>query len=84
VTKILYFARMRQIIGKSEEDIAIPADVTTVSRLIDFLKQRDDGYASAFADPRIVRAAIDQAHAPLDSSIRGAREIAFFPPVTGG
>jgi sulfur-carrier protein len=84
VTKILYFARMRQIIGKSEEDIAIPADVSTVSRLIDFLKERDDSYASAFADPRIVRAAIDQAHAPLDASIKGAREIAFFPPVTGG
>jgi sulfur-carrier protein len=84
VTKILYFARMRQIIGKSEEDIVLPADVTTVSRLIDFLKGRDDAYASAFADPRIVRAAIDQAHAPLDASIAGAREIAFFPPVTGG
>jgi len=75
---------MRQIIGKSEEDIAIPADVTTVSGLIDFLKSRDDGYASAFADARIIRAAIDQAHAPLDASIKGAREIAFFPPVTGG
>jgi len=84
VTKILYFARMRQIIGKGEEDIVIPADVTTISRLIDFLKDRDDAYASAFADPRIVRAAIDQAHAPLDASIKGAREIAFFPPVTGG
>ena len=75
---------MRQIIGKAEETIAIPADVTTVSGLIDFLKGQDDAYASAFADPRIIRAAIDQAHAPLDASIRGAREIAFFPPVTGG
>mgnify|MGYP002383963118 CR=1 FL=1 len=75
---------MRQIIGKSEEDIVIPADVTTLSGLIDFLKERDDAYASAFADPRIIRAAIDQAHAPLDASIAGAREIAFFPPVTGG
>jgi molybdopterin synthase sulfur carrier subunit len=84
VTKLLYFARMRQIIGKTEENIAIPADVTTVSGLIDFLKGRDDAYASAFADPRIIRAAIDQAHVPLDASIMGAREIAFFPPVTGG
>lgn len=84
MTKVLYFARMRQIIGKSEEDIAIPADITTVSLLIDFLKERDDAYAAAFADPRIIRAAIDQAHAPLDASITGAREIAFFPPVTGG
>jgi molybdopterin synthase sulfur carrier subunit len=84
VTKLLYFARMRQIIGKGEEDLAIPADIKTVSMLIDFLKGRDEAYASAFADPRIIRAAIDQAHAPLDAPISGAREIAFFPPVTGG
>lgn len=84
MTKILYFARMRQIIGKGEEEIAIPGDITTVSLLIDFLKKRDEAYAAAFADPRIIRAAINQAHAPLDASIAGAREIAFFPPVTGG
>ena len=84
MTKLLYFARMRQIIGKGEEDLAIPGDVKTVSMLIDFLKGRDEAYASAFADLRIIRAAIDQAHAPLDASIAGAREIAFFPPVTGG
>ncbi len=84
MTRLLYFARMRQIIGKGEEDIAIPGDVETVSMLIDFLKGRDEAYASAFADPRIIRAAVDQAHAPLDASILGAREIAFFPPVTGG
>jgi molybdopterin synthase sulfur carrier subunit len=75
---------MRQIIGRGEEDIAIPADVTTVGMLIDFLKKRDESYATAFADPRIVRAAIDQSHAPLDAPIVGAHEIAFFPPVTGG
>ena len=84
MTKLLYFARMRQIIGKGEEDIAIPARVETVSMLIDFLRSRDDSYAAAFADPRIVRAAIDQTHAQLDAPIAGAREIAFFPPVTGG
>jgi molybdopterin synthase sulfur carrier subunit len=84
VTKLLYFARMRQIIGKGEEEIALPAEITTVSMLIDFLKSRDEAYASAFADPRIIRAAIDQTHAPLDAPITGAREIAFFPPVTGG
>ena len=53
MTKILYFARMRQILGKGEEDIAIPGDVTTVSMLIDFPKKRDDAYASAFADQRL-------------------------------
>jgi molybdopterin synthase sulfur carrier subunit len=84
VTKLLYFARMRQIIGKGEEEITLPAEITTVSLLIDFLKGRDEAYASAFADPRIIRAAVDQAHAQLDAPITGAREIAFFPPVTGG
>jgi molybdopterin synthase sulfur carrier subunit len=84
VTKLLYFARMRQIIGKGEEELAIPAEIETVSMLIDFLKGRDGAYEAAFADPRVIRAAIDQAHAPLDASIAGAREIAFFPPVTGG
>jgi molybdopterin synthase sulfur carrier subunit len=75
---------MRQIIGRGEEDIAIPPDVRTVSALIDFLKRRGAAYESAFADGRIVRAALDQSHAGLDAPIAGVREIAFFPPVTGG
>lgn len=84
MTRILYFARMRQIIGKAQEEIAIPVDVKTVSALIDLLKGRGEAYEAAFADPRIIRAAIDQTHAPLDASIADASEIAFFPPVTGG
>lgn len=84
MTRILYFARLRQIIGKSEEEVDIPASITTVSALIDFLKGRGEGYEAAFADSRIVRAALDQTHAPLDASLSGVREIAFFPPVTGG
>jgi molybdopterin synthase sulfur carrier subunit len=82
--KVLYFARLRQIVGKSEEEIDIPAGVATVGALIDWLKARDEGYAHAFADLRVVRAAIDQTHAQFDAPINGAREIAFFPPVTGG
>jgi molybdopterin synthase sulfur carrier subunit len=82
--KVLYFARLRQIVGKSEEEIDIPAGVATVGALIEWLKARDEGYAHAFADLRVVRAAIDQTHAQFDAPINGAREIAFFPPVTGG
>jgi molybdopterin synthase sulfur carrier subunit len=82
--KVLYFARVRQMVGKSEEEIDIPAGIATIGALIDWLKARDEGYAHAFADLRVVRAAIDQAHVPLDAPINGAREIAFFPPVTGG
>jgi molybdopterin synthase sulfur carrier subunit len=84
MTKLLYFARVRQIVGKGEEEIELPGSVATISDVISWLKERDEGYAHAFADMRVIRAAIDQAHKPLDAPIRGAREIAFFPPVTGG
>ena len=82
--KILYFARVRQIVGRSEDRIEIPASIATVSELIDFLSQRDEGCAAAFADRRTLRAAVDKAHVQLDASLLGAREVAFFPPVTGG
>ncbi|MBC8036137.1 MAG: molybdopterin converting factor subunit 1 [Rhizobiales bacterium] len=82
--KILYFARVRQIVGRSEDRIELPPVVNTVSGLIDFLSARDEGCAAAFADRRTLRAAVDKAHVPLDASLMGAREVAFFPPVTGG
>jgi molybdopterin synthase sulfur carrier subunit len=82
--KLLYFARLRQIIGRGQEDIDVPADVKTVSALIDYLKSRDEGIAVAFADLRTLKVAINQSHAPLDASLAGATEVAFFPPVTGG
>jgi molybdopterin synthase sulfur carrier subunit len=82
--KLLYFARVRQIVGKGEEEVELPAELSTVSDVICWLKSRDEAFASAFADLRTIRAAVDQSHAPFDVSIKGAREIAFFPPVTGG
>lgn len=82
--KILYFARVRQIAGKSAEDVDVPADVATVLDLMAFLSDRDPAVAAALADRRTIRAAIDQSHAPLEATIQGASEVAFFPPVTGG
>jgi sulfur-carrier protein len=82
--KILYFARFRQLIGRGSDDIALPAEVTTVNALLNYLAQTDAGIASAFADLRMVKVAIDQNHSALDASIVGAKEVAFFPPVTGG
>ncbi len=82
--KVLYFARLRQIVGRGQDEVDIPPDVTTVSALVDFLKLQDEGTAAAFADLRTLKVAIDQSHASLDASIVGAREVAFFPPVTGG
>ena len=82
--QILYFAWVRQKIGKGAETVDLPEGVETVAQLIDWLKAKGDEYAFAFEDLSAIRAAVDQTHQPLDASIKGAREIAFFPPVTGG
>ena len=82
--KILYFARLRQIIGRGSDDIEVPDSVKTVSELMDFLSARDDGLAAAFADRRTIKAAVNQSHVAIDAPLAGAREVAFFPPVTGG
>jgi molybdopterin synthase sulfur carrier subunit len=82
--KIKYFAWVRERVGKAEETIELPADVRTVGELIDWLARRDDAYAYAFEKPTVIRVAIDHAHVRPDAVISGAREIAFFPPMTGG
>ena len=82
--KLLYFAWIRERVGKPEEDIALPASVTTVGELVEWLKGRGEEYAHAFDNPKVVRAAIDKVHARAEAKIAGAREIALFPPMTGG
>jgi molybdopterin synthase sulfur carrier subunit len=82
--KILYFARIRQIAGRSMEEVDVPASVITVADLIDFLSARDAAAAAALAERRTLRAAVDQNHVALDAPLGQAREVAFFPPVTGG
>jgi molybdopterin synthase sulfur carrier subunit len=82
--KILYFARLRQIIGRGQDEIDVPATVDNVHALVDFLKARDERIAEAFADLRTLKVAVNQKHAAFDASLLGAREVAFFPPVTGG
>jgi molybdopterin synthase sulfur carrier subunit len=82
--KALYFAWVRERIGKAEEDIDPPESVATVGDLIAWLAERDDAYAHAFEKKGVIRTAIDHAHVPHETKIAGAREIAFFPPMTGG
>ena len=82
--KILYFARIRQIAGRSAEEVEVPSSVATVADLVDFLSARDEAVAAALAERRTLRAAVDQAHVSLEAPLNGAREVAFFPPVTGG
>jgi molybdopterin synthase sulfur carrier subunit len=82
--KVKYFAWVRERVGISEETIELPADIRTVDDLMGWLSQRGEPYAHAFERPKVIRAAIDHAHVKSDSMIAGAREIAFFPPMTGG
>ena len=82
--KILYFAWVRERVGKPEEEIETPVGVTTVGELMKWLAGRGEEYAYAFENPRVVRAAIDRTHVKAEAPIAGAREIAFFPPMTGG
>jgi molybdopterin synthase sulfur carrier subunit len=82
--RLLYFAWVKEKVGKSVEDVALPSDIATVGELISWLKTRGPEFANAFARADLIRAAIDQSHVPHDATIGNAREIAFFPPVTGG
>jgi len=82
--KLVYFAWVRERVGKAEEEIAPPASVTTIAELMRWLGERGEEYAHAFDNPKVIRAAIDKSHVRPDTAIAGAREIAFFPPMTGG
>ena len=82
--KLRYFAWVRERIGKTEEEIAPPAGIATIGELMEWLAGRGEEYAYAFENRKVIRAAIDRAHVRPDAAIRGAREIAFFPPMTGG
>ena len=82
--KLIYFAWVRERIGKPEEEIEPPANVRTVAELVAWLAGRGEEYAYAFENAKVIRAAIDRNHVKPDTQIAGAREIAFFPPMTGG
>ncbi len=81
---LLYFAWVRERIGTGEERIERPASGTTIDALLDALAAKGEGHAAAFADRARLRAALDQNFVPLDTQIGEARELALFPPVTGG
>ena len=82
--KVLYFARFKQLIGRSGDEIEVPAGVNTVGDLLQHLMVIDNGCAAAFSNLKLVRAAVNQSHVGLDFSLSDATEVAFFPPVTGG
>jgi len=82
--QILYFAWVREQIGVDAEALTLPATVTTVAVLLDYLATRSPGHAAALADRSRIRVAVDQHFARPETPITGATEIAIFPPVTGG
>jgi len=81
---LLYFAWLRDAVGTGEEQVELLAEDVSASTLAERLRARGGGYATAFADLARVRVAVDLRMVPLDAPVAGAKEIAFFPPVTGG
>ena len=82
--KLLYFAWVRERLGRGEEIVEPPAGVTTVADLVTWLAGRGEEYAFAFENPKVIRAAINRTHVKASAPIAGAKEVAFFPPMTGG
>jgi molybdopterin synthase sulfur carrier subunit len=84
MARLVYFAWVREKIGKSEEEIVLPADVITVDDLLNHLKTLGEEYEAALEHDRVIRVALDQEHAHHTDKISGVREIGIFPPMTGG
>ena len=81
---VLYFAWVREGVGTGHEQVDPPEAIRNVADLICWLSERSPGHAAALAEPARLRAAIDQRFVPLDALLGDAREVAIFPPVTGG
>jgi sulfur-carrier protein len=82
--KLVYFAWVRERVGKADEMVALPASITTVADLLAWQQTRGEEFEHAFTHADIIRVALDKKHAKYDAPIAGANEIAFFPPMTGG
>lgn len=82
--KLIYFARVREIIGKSEEQIDLPSNVNKVDDLLKYLISFGDEYESALSDIKSIHIACDEKHVDKNFKISGVKEVAIFPPVTGG
>ena len=82
--KVLYFARLKEAVNYSTEEIDLPADVLTVTALKNFLSLRGETWADLFNGKQVVRAAINHALVDDLAAINSGDEVAFFPPVTGG
>ena len=84
MVKLVYFAWVRERIGKGEEELDIPDDVQTAGDLVSWLATLGEGYEEALRFPKAIRVAINQEHVEHNELIAGAREVGIFPPMTGG
>lgn len=84
MVKLVYFAWVRERIGKGEEDIELPDSVKTAGELVAYLATLGEGYEEALRIPKAIRVAVNQEHVEHHELIAGAREIGLFPPMTGG
>ncbi|KQS80481.1 molybdopterin synthase sulfur carrier subunit [Rhizobium sp. Leaf384] len=82
--RLVYFAWVRERIGLSDEIVSLPEAVVTAGDLITWLKGRGEDYAAALEHENVIRVAVDQDHVEHDEPLGSAREIALFPPMTGG
>lgn len=82
--RVLYFAALRERMGRADETVDVPESVRAIGELRRWLAARGEPWASAFAETRRVRAAVDQTMANDAAELREGAEVAFFPPVTGG
>jgi molybdopterin synthase sulfur carrier subunit len=82
--KVLYFARIKESVNYSTEDITLPADVATITALKSFLAQRGEVWADLFNGKQTIRAAINHELVDNMATMNEGDEVAFFPPVTGG
>ena len=83
--KLVYFAWLRERLNISEEEVQLPESIETIADLMDWQKSRDEVFADVFEHSDIIQVAVDQKHVlARNSSLKGAKEIAMFPPMTGG
>ena len=82
--KLLFFAALREQLGRPAEELELPANVNTVAALRDHLRARGGEWARVFAPNRPVRAAVNQDMVQTKARLKAGDEVAFFPPVTGG
>ena len=82
--RILYFARLRELLGLASEQVTLPEEVATAGALLEWLRQRGDNWGEHLAEGRAFRIAVNQDMADADTPLSDGAEVAIFPPVTGG